>query len=495
VEETTSSSFVIRSSLDVAQMNDQLLLIRSRPTSIRLLNSPGSLRLHDQALHYLKVYFQSYVERPPCDQDVALRLEEQYGYSLNVFYEKWIYILTAMEFGQSSSSVNVESAQLDLFKLLPKIAQTHHPALMATLLYTVALCSHYAQKQGVTSATALSREIMSAIARLHVEGRSLVMTLQAASRSFSGVSELSQRLMLAAKDILAQHLGDEHSETCNLLRFTCGAFTAAGDWNAALRSANDLHQIQLSRHRTNTTDLTIADVLHSKAILVVCHLQLENVGEAQDLIDDGLRSCGKVVALATRHDIQSRLLLSQGEMEAQQGRLVAAEKSLTKALTTRLRLRGAGDRVAVITAELLKWTIEEQRRRMQVVKVGFDPQGQECPLVEVEDHTDESRCADADGTTWEEASDQTAEEATAWMSSGEMGDSDAVGGNPEAALPMVEVGEEPSLHQEVEMWTNGQEVPWTAGQEDLRSNSQAVDWTQQGERSHAVDWTDDFDEL
>jgi hypothetical protein len=474
-------------------MNNQLLLINSRPTSIRLLNSPGSLRLHDQALYYLKVYFQSYVERAPRDRDVALRREEEYD--LWVFEKNCRALLVAVTPSLGFSQVNVECAKLDVFKLLPKIAQTHHPVLMATLLYMVAACSHYAQNKVVTSATTLSREIMSAIARLHVEGRSLVMTLQAASRSFSGVSELSQRLLLAAKDILAQNLGDEHSETCNLLRFTCCAFTAAEDWNAALRSANDLHQIKLSRLRTNKTDDTIVDILDSKADLVNHHLQLGNDGEAQDLIDDGLRNCGKVVALAVRHDLQSRLLLWQGVIEAQQGRLTAAEKSLTKALTTRLRLHGAGDHIAVIAAAYLKWTLEEQRRRMQVVKAGFDPQRQECPLFEVENHTDESRCADADGTTWDEASDRTTEEATAWMSSGEMGDSDAVGGNPEAALPMVEVGEEPSLHQEVEMWTNGQEVLWTAGQEDLRSHSQAVDWTQQGERSHTMDWTDDFDEL
>ncbi|EXJ63100.1 hypothetical protein A1O7_03545 [Cladophialophora yegresii CBS 114405] len=482
VEGILSSTLVRSSSPDLARMNSQLWLVTSRPTGVRILNSPDSLRLQDQALHYARLYFQV------CAEDVAhdenLSIWQEAATIVSEFRVRLTNLLVAMEYRHSR--VNAESARLDMDEILPKLAMIPPLPLMAAMLSTVVHCNEFGQEKVSNWGTALSRQIMSAMAELHIQGRSLFMALQAASRSSSVAKELSHRLLLAGNDILARRLGEQHEESCRLLSVMVEAAIALADKNAALRSAKDLFRIQLWKYNTNTTEDNLINLLLAKNYLIECHIGLENFSEAQKLIGDGLRICIHGGPSGWRDEFQSKFHLAQSVVELGKDRLVAAAEFLTKVLTMRLRSHGAGDGVAAIAAEWLKRIFEDQRTKVQVLsdeEAGFNPHGQENVLnAEVEDGIvidEESHRVAERERVWGDEIGPPSQEASVGLISQQKGDSDAGVGNAGVAAPMAEVRQGPWFipQEEREMW----------------SDVQAKEWAQQGGQSHQMDWTDYFD--
>ncbi|OCT54734.1 hypothetical protein CLCR_02878 [Cladophialophora carrionii] len=484
VEESVRSTFVECSNPDLTQKNSQLWLVTSPPTSIRLLNSPGSLRLQDQAIHYARVYFQSCAENIPRDENLGT-WQEQIT-TVSECREKLLNLLAAVEYRRSQ--VTIESARLDMIGTLPKLAKIQCLPLMATLLIMVVQCSKMGQGTVPDWGTALSRAIMRAVAKLHVQGRSLLMALQAASPSFSVAIELSHRLFMAGKDILARRLGEQHNETCHLRSVMVEANAALADWHAALRWSEDLFRTGLWKFRMGTSVDNLLFLLQAKIHLARCHTELGNFGAAQNLIDEGLRICTQGEPSGWRDEQHSKLLLAQVFVELRQGRLGTAGDALTKLLAMRLRSHGAGDGLAAIAADWLSRILEDQTMKVHVSgdeEARFYPQGQENVLtIEDEDDTgndDESHRVVEYETIWEDGSGLPTKEATAGMIIEEDGNSAAGVGNTGAAGLMAEVREEP--------WFIPQ------GQGNMWSDAHAMEWAQQGGQSHTTDGTYYFDTL
>ena len=139
---------------------DQELRLTPRSSSLRLLSPPEPLKMQNQALHYVGVYYQAHIE---------LASVNPYYHStaggrglVNEFFQRALNTLWAMRRGLSQ--VNIAAAQLNMFRLIPEVLRNENPRLLVTLLQVIAEYHNAAQQTRLNAIVMLGHEIVNRIA-------------------------------------------------------------------------------------------------------------------------------------------------------------------------------------------------------------------------------------------------------------------------------------------------------------------------------------------
>ncbi|KAJ9612531.1 hypothetical protein H2200_004128 [Cladophialophora chaetospira] len=340
-----------------SKRNDFEMVLTPRLRIARPLSPVKKYNMQEQTLHRVKVFLQSYVERAAFKTNLDLWDGELQ--TMESFRSKALEVVAAIRTGLSHASV--DAAWSDTLSVLARIALSDRPYLLTLLLDLVVTIARKARETNNDAIHILNRELIDEVARLRVGTHPVVLTLQAIIRSSGIMNELSERLLLAGKDILAQSIGNEHFETREMLLAASRASEKCGHLHAALDSAKDAYRIDLSRHKATATDQNLEIMLDCQIRLVQCHVKLGNLVKAQELVENGLASCCHFITESGRDNNRSRLCFEQGIVKWMSGQLTAAEQSFAEALALSLPIHGAGDYFIMHVAEWLEFVLHEQK--------------------------------------------------------------------------------------------------------------------------------------